>query len=402
MSGVIAYLSQGRLFIKYAESQPQAIESEFARAARDRMAKRLASDGWKSRSGVWGAMGMTPPNQNQWEEADAGDSPRATTFSSLARGATVGELFYVLDLQGAYGLFRYDWIQQREWRLVHRNAFPLAHLACRSGEMAASVRHPDLTSRIAFSVNEGKFWNSIAGGDSVDAAPSWIPNSRRVLFHSAPVGRNQHGGWMGLAASTIESIDLDHEKEVREVLSEDGWDLLQPKQDDAGNLYFIRRPYRVAGHGAPTLWESIRDLLLIPFRLFMAVFWFFNFLSVMFSGQPLTTTAGQPQRSASQSRWLTLWGHAIDTRTALRRRRGKDTPTLVPADWTLVRRDAQGTTETVAEHVVAYDLTEQGQVIYSTGFAVFELQPGGAPREVLRADHIEQVVWLPAPPPATS
>ena len=41
-------------------------------------------DAWKGRSGVWGNMGMAPPQWSQWEQE--GRARRQITFASIARG----------------------------------------------------------------------------------------------------------------------------------------------------------------------------------------------------------------------------------------------------------------------------------------------------------------------------
>ena len=65
----VAYLSQGRLLVKEPDKSAREIESPFAKETEQRQAKARSIDGWKGRSGVWGQMGMAPPEWSQWEQA---------------------------------------------------------------------------------------------------------------------------------------------------------------------------------------------------------------------------------------------------------------------------------------------------------------------------------------------
>jgi hypothetical protein len=67
-------------------------------------------------------------------------------------------------------------------------------------------------------------------------------------------------------------------------------------------------------------------------------------------------------------------------------------PSLVPDTWKLVWRSEHGEERILASHVASFDLTPDGGVIYSNGFGVFALRPGGQPSLVLRDKLIAEVV----------
>ena len=216
-----------------------------------------------------------------------------------------------------------------------------------------------------------------------------------VVFQSAPVGRNQAGIAVGQGAYTIETLDLDGSGDVRTLHEQEGMDLLLPQIHDE-TWYFIRRPYTPPGSRPVNAWELLKDTLLFPFRLLRATFYFLNFISVMFSGKPLATSAEEnpwKHREAEQ-RYLMMWGHVVDTRKHMseadRRKRGD----LVPRNWELVRRDGKGEEAIMATNVVSYDLCADGSVVYSNGSKVYHRDADGNEEMLCSDSMIQSVIAL--------
>jgi hypothetical protein len=304
---------------------------------------------------------------------------------------------YILDLQAVRGLFQFDLAQDLERRLMHRNEFYAHDLACHptKGTVATALEQQDGSAHLAFSDDEGRHWNQLAGGDSVDEAPTWIPGDGRcVVFQSAAIGRNKQGQRLGLAPYTIETLDLDGKGESELLYQQPDFDLLQPRVTADKTLYFIRRPYKRPGSSTPGFFEFALDVLMLPFRFLYAIYMFFNFLSVMFSGQPLATTFGQRQFKPQQAQFLTLWGQAIDTKRAMQKNRGDQGGALVPKDWELVRRAADGVEQVLASNVLAYDLAADGSVLFTNGSAVFWQRTDGSREKLCEQPMIEAVVCV--------
>ena len=394
MKPSVAYLARGHLYVKRAGMAVEEVESAFAKQVLERQAKNQRIDGWKNRSGVWGSMGMAPPEWSQWENAGGDEARNPVSFRCVTPGDTQDQIYYILDCGDVSGVFRYDIPGKREARLMHRNEFPAEWLSRHdSGEMAVSLPKPDGTVGLAFSKNDGRHWNHVSGGDSRDQAPCWVREKRTVVFQSAPVGRNQTGIAVGQGAYTIEILELDGSGEVQTLHEQDGVDLLLP-QVHGEQWYYIRRPYTPPGPAPVKPLEFLKDIVLFPYRLLRATFYFFNFLSVMFSGQPLATSAKEnpwKDRQAEQ-RYLMMWGHLVDTRRQLtdsdRGKRGD----LVPRDWELVTRTgADGNESVLAKHVLSYDVCDDGGVVYSNGSNIYYRNATGE-EEVLCSDSMIQSV----------
>jgi hypothetical protein len=397
MQPTVAYLSQGRLFLRLPDQPACEIESQFARETEQRQTKTRSIDGWKSRSGVWGQMGMAPPEWSQWDQAGM-EGQRRVAVRSVSRGPAPGELMYLLDLESVSGVFKYDLGQKLERRLMHRNDFIARDLACHRGRgtLAVSLAAGDGAASLAFSEDEGRHWNRVTGGDSVDQAPAWVQGEgRKVVFQSAAVGRNAHGLPLGLGPYAIESLDLDGDKEVRTLLEDKERDFLLPRMTLGGTLYFLRRPYKQQGRETLSFGQFLWDVLMLPFRILLTILHIINFFSVMFSGQPLATALGQAQRRGrEQQQFLMLWGHMVDTKRALAKAPKDQPAALVPKDWQLVRRDAKGTETVLADSVLAYDLSSGGQVVFTNGSAVFVLDADGRREKLCESTLIESVVCV--------
>lgn len=390
-----AWLSGGRLFVQRPGRELLEIESSFARETLERRLRSEQLNSWKDRSGVWGSMGVAPPEMAQWQAAAA--APRRTIhFRSVTRGDLPGQLFYVLDLGNVGGLFQYDLNQGYETRLMHREGFITSDLSRhpRGGEVAVALKRSDGTSGIAIGEKDGRYLKDVTFSDGVDEAPAWMDDgSRRLVFQSAAWLRDDNGFARGLSPYRVEMLDLDAEK-ITTVHEQDACDLLQPRYSADGTLYFIRRPYRHQPRQRPLV-DDLKDIVLWPFRLMRAILHFLNFFSVMFSGKPLTTAGGPDEQENRTPGHLMLWGQMIDTRQFMRRRQSGESARLVPKEWELVKRAADGSETVLASSVLSFDVLEDGRVIYTDGSRIMTAADGS--EEVLAEDAmIERVSWLTA------
>jgi len=134
----------------------------------------------------------------------------------------------------------------------------------------------------------------------------------------------------------------------------------------------------------------LTDFILFPFRLLRAFFHYLNFFSLVYSKKPLTTASGPPAKGDEMKR-IVLRGKVLDAEKALRRS-GEGTPSLVPANWQLIRRGADHSEQTVASHVAAYDLLPGGGIVWTNGFGVYKTLPDGGQSLLTRDNLIETVV----------
>jgi hypothetical protein len=387
----LAYLAQSKLHL-CGGGATDTIDSKFGRSLRERASEIHHRHAWKTAGR--GARFMSGAMWGAQPGGDPGEFRIAIT--SVARGRNPGELLYSLETDSISGIFEVN-AAGVEQRLFHTADFRVRHMALNpeGTSIAASIVHSDFTANIAILQVEGPDFFEASEGDSLDLAPRWAPGPvRKLVFQSAGVGRDAGGRFSGLGPFAVQQIDLDS-GEMECLAEEPEHDLLAPQKDANGSLYYIRRPY-TGGRRKMSPQGALLDAVLFPFRLVHAIFQYFNFFSMRYTGKPLATSQGGAQRQPDLKQMM-IWGNLIDAERAAREDRlgDPDAPSLVPSSWQLVRQSRGGAPEVLAKSVLSFDLAGDGSLIYSNGSAIHRIAPDGASRErIAVGSMIEQVAAL--------
>ena len=392
MEPSVAYLAAGRLFVKHPHRDAVEIESPFATAALERLSREQSTNGWKAQNGVWASSARA--RQGLQGPLDMLPGRRSSAFKAIVRGPSSSEIYYLLNLDGVTGLFRYDLKTGSETRLMHRNEFPAQHLAVANGcGVVISLHEADGSVTVAASDDEGRHWRALTGGDSVDESPVWIPGTKRIVYQSSGIARNELGLRIGQGPYVIESLDLDAANKVETVASQADHDLLLPRVSSDGSLYFVRRPYQRAVQASASILTILRDFFLFPFRLLRMIFDMLNFKSLIYSGRTLTS-ADPASLLERQQGHVRLWGQMVDAHRRAPATEADSAESLVPREWKLVRRSPDGSEQILAQSVLAYDLCADGSIVYTTGTGVYHATADGSATRMCRDAMIEAVVAL--------
>lgn len=390
-----AWISRGRLFVQKGHEPVQEIESDFARSSLEREMKHQSNNAWKDRSSVWGDMGMAPPGVAPWAGAE---QQRRMRFVTMAKGDSSDEIYYVLDMGPVGGLFKYDMELEEETRLMHSQNFLAQDISRHPVDkrIAVSLRAENGMMGLSITRADGLFGKRITLSDTIDEAPSWLPDgSEQLVFSSSAIGRDDDGSAIGKSCCRIEMLDLQNE-EINKLFEVEEHDLLQPRLTDDKKLLCIRRPYKASHREPATLLETAKDIVLFPFRLIRAFVYFFNFLSMAFTGKPLMSAGGpESQQQKNAQPLLMLYGQAVDTQKAMSKGAGKDPDRpLVPKEWELVERLENGDESVLANNVLSFDADSKGNILYTDGRRIYLKEHGQQPKEVAKADIVEKVVLL--------
>jgi len=216
---------------------------------------------------------------------------------------------------------------------------------------------------------DGSDFREVTGGDTVDSAPAWVQGAGSepaVVFESTGIARTPQGVMLGYGPTSIQLLDLGRGT-LTAVLDDASYDHLGPRVGRDGALYFIRRPYESPQYSSGNF---LVDVAMFPIRLVRALFHYLNFFSLTYSRKPLTSASGPLVEADIKE--LMVKNRKLDAEKALRDgTRIAGTPSLVPASWELVRRDQHGQEQTLARHVVAFDLDAADRVVYTNGYGVF-------------------------------
>jgi hypothetical protein len=240
---------------------------------------------------------------------------------------------------------------------------------------------------------DGGGMSDVTQGDSLDTAPFWALDATNALvFQSAGVARNAAGRPVGTAPSQIMKMDLDAAS-THILLGDEEHNYLDPKMDAIGNLYCIRKPY-VSPHISFNPLRAILDLILLPFRLLFALFQFVNLFTMRYTGNTLVTSGNMRQREMD-SRQMMIMDNLLHARQAA--------DTFSPGkewkagrSWTLIKRTAAGEIEVLEKGVLAFDLCEDGTVVFTDGNRIVSRTPDGNKEELAKDQFISQVLAIPA------
>jgi hypothetical protein len=385
----IVYLSHGRLFFKSEESPATEIDSEFAQSIRQRAFELHRRHAWKTQGRGAKFMSGGISGGALWG-ADLEDAAGIKIVVTGCAGGSEGDLFYALQSPEISGLFRRKADTQTEQRLLHTSDFKIGHIAVQreTDRLAMSLQHRG-GATIAVMDAAGSGFTEVTQGESADESPQWFPGGEnKIVFQSAGLAQNEQGQYVGRGPATIQSLDLD--SGAMACLAEDSkFDLLGPKIDSDGPLYFIRRPYRGQ---RPRLnpQHLLEDILLFPFRLIYALFQYLNLLTMMYTGKPLARSGNAQQRYADTGRMM-IWGNLIEARKSLLGN-GEEANGLVPASWELCRKAADGNVEVLAKGVLAFDLENSSAVVYSNGAAIYRRDCNGKTSRIHKDSMIQQVI----------
>ncbi len=381
----IAYLSQGKLYLKMPDTAVQEVESQFGRELQERMLRLKQNKAWKDR-GIRSM--MMPPNL--LEQLD--QQPEATANIAIADLCPLenGKILYALETPDMGGIFTLDPVDNREDRLFHNAEFRVSHLDFHPAHqlIACTTTYRTGTANIATMPLDGSRPRDITEGDSLDLAPRWIPGGGKALvFQSAGLARNAEGFVCDRAPFVIEKLDFAQEA-ITTLAQDPKADLLSPQMGTDGYLYYIRRPYEARRAGFQPL-RFLKEIVLIPVRLVHAIFQWLSFFSWKYTGKPLMST-GTGQKVESKS--IKAWGEWLSPEMMRDRRFGDaDAPALVPRTWQLVRQAQTGTPDVLAEGVLGYDLASDGTIVYTNGSAIYRIAPDGTRDRLLVSPLIESV-----------
>ncbi len=397
MSFNFAYLSGGKLYLKFGRANVRAIASEFGQAAQQRVIQAQRRNGWKQKNAM----------ANFLPAGMSGDVSSAETNVQIAvQGVcptSADRLLYTLEAGEIGGIFTLEQLaasadrsqQPKEKRLFHSADFKVDRVDYHPIHklIACAVVRKDGIANIAMMPVDAVHLQEVTEGDSIDLAPKWIPGKRKaVVFQSAGIGRDRSGYIIEHKHSTIEQLDFDKQAVIT-LASDPNYDLLSPQMSAGGILYYIRRPYRPLQQRV-RLTHTLKELLLVPVRLLAAMFGWLNFFTRRYTGKALIASP-PPQRTTD--RHMFLLGRWIDVAAEVERNRrfgDADSPSLVPRSWELIEQRPHQEPKVIAQGVLAFDVSLDGKLIYSNGTAVYGVRQGGVAERLVLDCPIEQVSMI--------
>lgn len=95
--------------------------------------------------------------------------------------------------------------------------------------------------------------------------------------------------------------------------------------------------------------------------------------------EPFKKSGPNPAKPGPDEKQVFRNGNLINADKALKenQKRGEKFPGIAPGDWELIKLDSAGKTHTLKRGVIDYDLTSEGDIIYSSGNNLIKLSIDG-------------------------
>ncbi|HOB35358.1 MAG TPA: hypothetical protein PKL39_06405 [Bacillota bacterium] len=309
--------------------------------------------------------------------------------------AAQGDIIYSISVDNGSGIFSKNPLddQELEGHIIHKHdtEFFAVDYNPAYQQVVASVSS-GLGKHLALFRDNSAVYQMLTEGDCVDQNPVWSRTRPGTIFYdSCGIGRDNNGNCVGYSNRAIYSLDLNS-GQVREVVSLASCDCVSPREDNQGNIYFIKRPKPRENRSG----TAVLTLLLIPVKILKAIFNWINFFTMQYSGEALTTAGANPARARQQNpKEVFIDGNLINVQKTLKQNKaqGEKNPGIVPRSWELTRLSADGDMTCIKKGVMAFDIDPDGNVIYSNGKHLIKILPGGN-EEVLAS--IPFITWIRA------
>jgi len=387
-------IAGGELHYHHDGAPGVPIESRFARELIERDANSRRTTSWKHAERDDANRGMLSGAQLWGRRGAPGAALAPPRFLYACAGGAPGVIYYLLQVAGSIGLFRYHFDEQREVRLFHRSASPVLGMTydADAHRLILANAYPDGSAHLDVYDEDGNRQGTITSGDCVDAAPAriWgLPNA--LVYQSTGVARHpQQGCVVALGHAVINRLNFAT-GDIDTVLDDPAYDHVAPRAGRDGSLFAIRRPVEKPAHEQAG--AALKDTVLMPLRLGKAVFGYLNFFSQVYGKEPLKS-AGGPRAPELDQDLGQMWlhGRMIDLRKV--RTDAQHAGNLVPGSWELIQIPPNSRTPRVlATHVAGFDLCANDTPVITNGYDVIALQ-GQQRVKLARRELVEAVAVL--------
>ena len=219
-------------------------------------------------------------------------------------------------------------------------------------------------------------YRELTEGEVQEDYPSYSKDGSRIYYSSAGLAISPADIPVGIGAFGIFCYDIE-DNELSELLASEKYDFIAPKEDDDGNLLFIKRPYRNLFNN-----NIFKDIVLFPVRIIRAIGGLLNYFSIVFGGESLRS--GQSARDVKSKQRsekdIFFDDNVINAQQVLKQnqRRGDKYPGIIPHSWELIRADENGNQSCIKKGVMDYTICKNGDIVYSNGNAIIRLLPDGS------------------------
>ncbi len=335
---------------------------------KDTVVKSITKNDWKNTGA-----------SAQFQQRQSAEIPEMNAVLSGVCPYSDEDFLYSVQVGDVSAILKKNYETDAEQYLIHSNKQYFSDLDFdrRSNRVAVAVSDDYQTSHIGTFDIERSDLNILTSGDAVDEHPSFSQKDGSILFSSRGVGRNNNLEKVGVGPSSIYRITDGHFSTCDVILAEENVDLIAPKEDKDGNIYYIRKPYKVKKSQNMT----IGDLLLAPFRLFYNLFRLLFFLSQV--GKKSKKKTGGNSGGANPSvtpemseRDIYIMNERIHLAKEEKQnsKKGDKTAGYAPHSFELIKLSPDGAKTKLRSAVLSYDFDKEGSIVINNGKYIISLK----------------------------
>lgn len=308
-------------------------------------------------------------------------------YNGLSVSEDRRSLIYSILIDECSGIYEKQQLRSpTEAVILSDNRHEISQIYCNGSEFLATISETGSPEK-----HIGKFsFGSpdilfLTEGDCIDSYPFYSrKHPGEIYFTTSGIGRDIYENIVALGPRYISKLSLST-MEQEELYCDEKWDYYKAKDDAAGNLYYIRRPYQ-----AKKPRESIFfTIIAAPFRLLRAIGGALNYFSLRYSGQSLRSGGSNPVKTKNKSeRELFIEGNYINAARELRRNSSSNekNPGIIPRNWELWRRTPAGEESCIKKGVYDYDVSPEGKIVFSNGRHIFFRDTSGTEQVLQKAE----------------
>lgn len=291
------------------------------------------------------------------------------------------------------GIIKKNYEDSNEQFLIHRHKDKIFALDYDGQDRIATSISCDnsITRDIAVYNLTSNDFSHLTGGDSIDDNPYFSTTQNRILFDSRGIGRDSNMNIVEYSESSI--LAITENKDIKELAAEPGFDLFSPKDDNSGNLYYMRKPYKKSKSNSG-VFRSILDIILLPFWLLYGIvkllFFAANIAKKSSNKNRQSSSGNNPYVEDQKSeRELYIQNELINIQYEEQRNKRDKYPGFAPKNLELWRISPNGEKKQLAKGILDYDLTQDG-FIFTNGRYVF-FNDGNTETVVFKDKHIYKI-----------
>ena len=352
------------------EGEEGTYASQYIADYRERMRRMVKNKEWKH-SGMGAVF-----RGDTMSEVGMDSETRVDAYINSVHAAGEDKVLYTFTVNQTSGVIEKTLSAKKDGErfILHTNDGELlsSDYNVTDGKFVAELRRGEISSDLVLLDTERGDYVSITDGDSRDENPSFSKKRPGVvLYDSLAAGRNARGEFVEYAPAAVYEYDLNT-LDLKEIRASEKYSYIKPVEDENGDIYCIRKPAKERERHNPVV-----EILLIPYRLLMAIVNFIQIFVVFFTGKTMTGGGNNPAKGwDTDSRQMIIRGNVIEVdKEIARNKKFKDKDlAFIPASWKLVRIRG-GEEEEMKSGICDFSLAEDG-VVCTNGRKVFFLKEG--------------------------